>query len=122
MGCHSRPNVVVGNRLFRCRPLYRELVMRAKDAGIMNATARHTLFGYSNRGKLEDEGFELFNPDLTMCVELIAPREELEDFCRTHGDLLKRKVIVFKHIEHWDLVGKAATSDDALKRKVVGRA
>ena len=88
----------------------------------MNATAHHTNFGYSNSGKLEDEGFELSNPDLTMCVELIAQREELEDFCRTHGDLLKRKVIIYKHIEHWDLVGEALTADDALKPKVVGRA
>ncbi|RYH64521.1 MAG: hypothetical protein EON54_06365 [Alcaligenaceae bacterium] len=114
--------VGTGNRLFGGKPLYRELVMQAKAAGIMNATAHHTHFGYSNSGKLEDEGFELSNPDLTMCVELIAPREELEDFCRTHGDLLKRKVIIYKHIEHWDLVGEALTADDALKPKVAGRA
>jgi H+/Cl- antiporter ClcA/PII-like signaling protein len=114
--------VGAGNRLFGGKPLYRELVMQAKAAGIMNATAHHTHFGYSNRDKLEDEGFELSNPDLTMCVELIAPREELEHFCRTHGDLLKRKVIVYKHIEHWDLVGETITADDALKPKVAGRA
>ena len=118
----SEKVVGVGNRLFGSKPLYRELVLRAKAAGIMNATAHHTHFGYSNSGKLEDEGFELFNPDLTMCVELIAPRDVLEDFCRMHGDLLKRKVIIYKHIEHWDLVGDALTADDALKPKVAGRA
>ena len=112
-----------GRRLFGGRPLYRELVMQAKAAGIMNATAHHTHFGYSNHGKLQDEGVEIANPDLTMCVELIAAREELEDFCRTHGDLLKGKVIIYKHIEHWDLVGEAVASNDALETKVAaGRA
>lgn len=107
--------VGVGSRFFGGRPLYRELVIQAKAAGIMNATAHHTHFGYSNRGKLEDEGYEISNPDLTMCVELIAPRAELEDFCRTHGDMLKRKVIVYKHIEHWDLVGDVVKIDEALR-------
>jgi H+/Cl- antiporter ClcA/PII-like signaling protein len=104
-----------GSRIFGGRPLYRELVLQAKTAGIINATAHHTHFGYSNHGKLADEGYEISNPDLTMCVELIAPREKLEEFCRTHGDLLKRKVIIYKHIEHWDLVGEEVVAGEALK-------
>ncbi|TZG34092.1 DUF190 domain-containing protein [Agrobacterium sp. B1(2019)] len=96
------------------KPLYRELVMQAKAAGIMNAVAHHTHFGYSNSGKLQDEGFEIPNPDLTMCVELIADREQLVEFCRTHGSLLKNKVIIYKHIEHWDVLDHALTTEDAL--------
>lgn len=96
------------------KPLYRELVMQAKAAGIMNAVAHHTHFGYSNSGKLQDEGFEIPNPDLTMCVELIGDRELLEEFCRTHGSLLKNKVIIYKHIEHWDVLDHALTAEDAL--------
>jgi H+/Cl- antiporter ClcA/PII-like signaling protein len=101
-----------GGRLFGGRPLYRELVMQAKTAGIMNAVAHHTHFGYSNGGKLQDEGVEIPNPDLTMCVELIAPRDQLETFCRTHGDLLKAKVVIYKHIEHWDIVGHDAVAGE----------
>ncbi|MFD2032819.1 hypothetical protein ACFSKM_25935 [Ancylobacter dichloromethanicus] len=80
----------------------------------MNAVAHHTHFGYSNGGKLQDEGVEIANPDLTMCVELIAPRDQLETFCRTHGKLLERKVIVYKHLEHWDVVGGELVADEAL--------
>jgi PII-like signaling protein len=96
------------------RPLYRELVVQAKAAGIMNAVAHRTHFGYSNSGKLQDEGFEIPNPDLTMCVELIADRELLEEFCRTHGAILKNKVIIYKHIEHWDVLDHALKTEDAL--------
>ncbi len=97
------------------KPLYRELVMQAKAAGIMNAVAHHTHFGYSNSGKLQDEGFEIPNPDLTMCVELIADRLQLEDFCRTHGKILKNKVIIYKHIEHWDVLDHEIIAEEALK-------
>ncbi|UPJ61674.1 DUF190 domain-containing protein [Bradyrhizobium sp. 192] len=107
--------VGVGRRFFGARPLYRELVMQAKAAGIMNATAHHTHFGYSNRGKLEEEGYEVPNPELTMCVELIAPRSDLEEFCRTHGDMLKRKVIVYKHVEHWNLTGDVVKIEEVLR-------
>lgn len=96
------------------KALYRELVMQAKAAGIINAVAHHTQFGYSNSGKLQDEGFEIPNPDLTMCVELVADRELLEEFCRTHGSLLKNKVIIYKHIEHWDVLDHALTTEEAL--------
>ena len=97
------------------KPLYRELVMQAKGAGIMNAVAHNTHFGYSNHGKLQEEGLEIPNPDLTMCVELIAERERLEDFCRTHGALLKNKVIIYKHIEHWDVLGHEIATEEVLK-------
>ncbi|WP_022721776.1 DUF190 domain-containing protein [Rhodopseudomonas sp. B29] len=97
------------------RPLYREIVIQAKTAGILNATAHHTHFGYSNNGKLQDDGAEIVNPDLTMCVELIAQREELEQFCRTHGDLLKTKVIVYKHLEHWHLSEGEVQASEVLK-------
>ncbi|TCU11660.1 DUF190 domain-containing protein [Rhizobium laguerreae] len=97
------------------KPLYRELVMQAKASGIMNAVAHHTHFGYSNSGKLQDEGFEISNPDLTMCVELIADRDELEHFCRSHGALLKNKVIIYKHIEHWDVLDHSLTTEESFE-------
>ncbi|SOC83016.1 H+/Cl- antiporter ClcA [Ensifer adhaerens] len=100
---------------FSAKPLYRELVMQAKAHGIMNAIAHHTHFGYSNHGKVQDEGFEMPNPELTMCVELIAERDKLEDFCRTHSGLLKQKVIIYKHIEHWDVSGQRILADEGLK-------
>lgn len=103
---------------FGAKPLYRELVLQAKAAGIINAVAHHTHFGYSNSGKLQDEGFEIPNPDLTMCVEMIAERDVLEAFCRTHAALLKNKVIVYKHLEQWALVNEEITAQDVLTGKV----
>lgn len=93
-----------GSWLAGRRPLYRELVLQAKAAGILNAIAHHTHFGYSNHGKVQDEGGEVLNPSLTMCVELVASREMLETFCQTHEEILSGKVIIYKHIERWQVV------------------
>ncbi len=85
------------------RPLYRELVDAAKRSGFLNAFAQHTHYGFSNHGPVQSQTLEAGNPDLTMCVEILGPKQDLELFCRTHGELLRDKVIVYKHIEHWDV-------------------
>ena len=86
------------------KSLYQEIIAAAKEAGILNATAHHTYYGYSGEGKIESGGMsEIPNASLNLCVELISPRKELELFVRTHGDLLKDKVLVYKHMEHWNI-------------------
>lgn len=89
--------------LWNPRLLYRELVLEAKNAGLTNAVAHHTHYGYSNHGKIEDYGSEIRNPELTMCVEIIGHRPDLETFVRKHGAVLQDKVIIFKHLERWSI-------------------
>jgi H+/Cl- antiporter ClcA/PII-like signaling protein len=85
------------------KPLYQDIIDAAKADGILNANAHNTHYGYSNNGQVQTNNSELPNPSLTLCVELIGAREELETFVRKHGDLLKGKVIVYKHMEHWEI-------------------
>ena len=86
---------------FGGRPLYQELVQQAKRAGLVNAVAHHMHYGFSNHGHVQQREAESLNAELTMCIELVAPRAQLETFCREHGALLAGKVIVYKHLEHW---------------------
>lgn len=83
------------------RPLYQEIIDAAKADGIISAVARHAHYGYSGGGAVQSAKHEVPNDRLSLCVELIAPRDALERFCRQHGDLLADKVIVYKHIESW---------------------
>jgi H+/Cl- antiporter ClcA/PII-like signaling protein len=85
------------------RPIYREIIRAAKRDGLHNAVAFTTHFGFSNRGDVQGAGAEAPNPQLTLCVELIGYKDALETFCRRHGELLKGKTIVYKHVEHWSL-------------------
>ncbi len=106
--------------LWSAKPLYRELVTRAKADGIMNAVAHHTHYGYSNHGPVRENGAEVADPHLTMCVELIGQRGELERFCEQHGDLLANKVIVYKHLEHWTLGPRGIDHEDAPVSELAG--
>lgn len=92
------------------KPLYQEIIDAAKASGILNAAAHHTHYGYSGDGKIQAKNPESPNPSLNLCVELIADRRELELFCRTHALLLKGKVIVYKHMEHWDINEHGSTT------------
>lgn len=94
-------------KLWSARPLYRELVVQAKAAGLMNAVAHHTHYGFSNHGPVLDQGAETSNPYLTMCVELIGHRADLELFCQRHAALLETKVVIYKQLEHWSIEAPA---------------
>jgi H+/Cl- antiporter ClcA/PII-like signaling protein len=86
------------------KALYQEIIDAAKRDGILNAVAHHTHYGYSGNGKVQSGNMsDIPNMSLNLCVELIAPREDLELFARNHVDLLSGKVLVYKHMEHWDI-------------------
>lgn len=85
------------------KPLYQEIIDTAKRDGILNAVAHHSHYGYSGNGEIQRNVLETPNSNLHLCIELIANRNQLELFCREHGDLLKGKIVVYKHMEHWDI-------------------
>jgi H+/Cl- antiporter ClcA/PII-like signaling protein len=92
-----------GIKGFFGKPLYQEIIDAAKADGILSAVAHHTHYGYSGQGQIQSDVQEMPNSSINLCVELIGDREQLEQFCRHHGDLLKGRVIVYKHMEHWDI-------------------
>jgi PII-like signaling protein len=104
-------------RLFGA-PVYREIIHAAKKDGILNATAHNIQYGYSGSGGTHEPHPEYGNPKLVLCVELIAHRGELEDFCRKHAEILKGRVIVYKHLEHWDLRHDEVIVHDATKKEL----
>ena len=73
-------------------------------------------FGYSGHGKIEDDKHEIPNEYLTLCVELIGDRPQLELFCQKHAAMLRDKVVVYEKLERWDvgmLVAGDADEDEA---------
>jgi PII-like signaling protein len=104
---------------FNAKPVYREIIKAAKTDGLSNAAAFMTHFGFSNGGKVQTEGAELPNPNLTICVELIDHKDKLEEFCRKHGALLKGKTVVYKHVEHWDIRSGELVERDASPNEIL---
>lgn len=82
---------------------YKELILLAKESGIMNASVFSTHSGYSNHGKINQFSVESDNQGLTMCIELIDTRPRLEEFFLTHKAIFNNKVVVYKEVEFWDV-------------------
>ena len=70
------------------KPVYQEIIHAAKQDGVLNAVAHRMHFGYSGQGNIEHDKHEIPNENLTLCVELIGERPQLEPFCQKHAAML----------------------------------
>ena len=80
----------------------------------MNAIAYTGQHGFTNRGHVETRDPESGSMRLPMCLELVDHKDKLEEFCRKHGDLLKGKVIVYKHVEHWSILAHKLVEEEVV--------
>ena len=85
------------------RPMYQELIDEAKKQHLLQGTAHSTYYGFSGKGAVQAEMSELPNPHMNMCVELIGPKEALEQFCRQHAELLVGKMMYYTRLDTWRL-------------------
>ena len=91
------------------KPLYQQVIDLAHGDRILNAIAHSAHYGYSGAAApVQANDRELPNSQLSLCVELIAPRDQLELFCRKHGDVLAGKVVVYQTIERWEVGPRAS--------------
>lgn len=81
---------------------YLHIVSEAKKEGIMKASVYQTHSGYSNQGPVQLFSAEGDNSKLTLCIELIDKREDLEAFFLKHTELLRSKVVIYKEVEFWN--------------------
>lgn len=109
-------------KLLGTTPLYRELIDAAKTEGILHATAHNSFHGYSGQQAIQSDIGEAPNPHLTLCVELVDSRARLEKFVKAHGELLRGRVMVYKHVEHWDLHDHTLAELDASPQDLVNEA
>lgn len=85
------------------RPMYMELIQEAKKQHLLQGTAHNTYYGFSGKGAVQAEMSEIPNPHMNMCVELIGPKEALEQFCRDHAELLNGKLMFYTRLDTWRL-------------------
>jgi H+/Cl- antiporter ClcA/PII-like signaling protein len=84
------------------RPLYEEIIDRARVAGLWAATAHGMVHGFSYAG----EATATFHPDAGwvnthIYVELIAPGEQLELFMQQVKPLLANRAVTYSESEDW---------------------
>lgn len=85
------------------RPMYLELLIRARESGITHAVARRTLASYSHENVIHTDGAEIPNPWHWLCVEMLGDREQLVTFCKIQAETLAGRTVVFRPAELWEI-------------------
>lgn len=81
---------------------YLKLMQEAKKSGIMNAHVFRTHAAVQKGGKMTHHSVEGDTSGLTVCVELVDTREKLQEFFKTHKDMLKENTVIYKEVEFWE--------------------
>ena len=99
------------------RPLYSEIIARAKSAGLWGAAANGMHLGFTYHGKKKVE----LHPDAGFInthvfLDLIGPREQLEAFFEAIRPLLgEDRFATYSELEHWSTA--SAQEKDDLQHK-----
>lgn len=81
---------------------YQQIMLEAKNSHIMNAHVFHTHAAVQKGGKMAHHSIEGDTSGLTVCIELVDERKHLEQFFKTHKELLKENTIIYKEVEFWE--------------------
>ncbi|OHD57215.1 MAG: hypothetical protein A2Y33_07420 [Spirochaetes bacterium GWF1_51_8] len=74
---------------YGARPVYEEIVRRARDAGLSCAIASRGIVGYGADKKLHSAKLVELAEDLPVVVEVLDSEEKLEAFIGTLGEVIE---------------------------------
>ncbi len=81
---------------------YLKIMQEAKASSIMNAHVFHTHAAVQKGGKLSHDSVEGDTSGLTVCVELVDDKAKLQQFFKTHREILKENTVIYKEVEFWE--------------------
>lgn len=81
---------------------YQHIMQEAKNSGIGNAHVFQTHVAVQKGGEMAHHSVESDHSGLTVCIELADERKNLEQFFRTHKELLKENTVIYKEVEYWE--------------------
>ena len=105
----------IHDRLFS-RPIYQQILQEARSFGLPHGTARQCVPGFLEERQLHATGREQDHGALSLCVELVGTREELQRFCDQAADLLRGQTVLFQEIESWNSNSRDVRGADQNKR------
>jgi PII-like signaling protein len=80
------------------RPLYEEIVLRAREAGLAGATVLRGVMGFGKNSILHTAKILRLSEDLPMVVEIVDSLEKVEAFVPTLDALIKDGLVTIEKI------------------------
>jgi uncharacterized protein len=80
------------------RPLYEEIVLKAREAGLAGATVLRGVMGFGKNSILHTAKILRLSEDLPMIVEIVDSREKVEAFVPTLDEMIKDGLVTIEKV------------------------
>jgi PII-like signaling protein len=80
------------------RPLYEEIVLKAREAGLAGATVLRGVMGFGKNSILHTAKILRLSEDLPMVVEIVDSLEKVEAFVPTLDEMIKDGLVTIEKI------------------------
>jgi PII-like signaling protein len=83
---------------FGHRPLYKEIVLKAREAGLAGATVLRGVMGFGKNSILHTAKILRLSEDLPMVVEMVDSLEKIEAFVATLNEMIKDGLVTIEQV------------------------
>jgi len=83
---------------FGHRPLYEEIVLKAREAGLAGATVLRGVMGFGKNSILHTAKILRLSEDLPMVVEIVDSLEKIEVFVPTLNEMIKDGLVTIEQV------------------------
>ncbi|MDA0365242.1 MAG: DUF190 domain-containing protein [Chloroflexi bacterium] len=90
------------------RPLWEELLMRAREAGLGGATVMRGVAGFGQSSVIHTTKIMRLSQDLPMVVEIVDSADKIEAFRPTVEALVHKGLVTAEHVDIWVYRGRPA--------------
>ncbi len=80
------------------RPLYEEIVLKAREAGLAGATVLRGVMGFGKNSILHTAKILRLSEDLPMIIEIVDSLEKVEAFVPTLDEMIKDGLVTIEKI------------------------
>jgi PII-like signaling protein len=80
------------------RPLYEEIVLKAREAGLAGATVLRGVMGFGKNSILHTAKILRLSEDLPMVVEIVDSLEKVEAFVPTLDEMIKDGLVTIERV------------------------
>lgn len=117
VGRAVRLTVILGeDDTWHHRPVYSELVVRAREAGIAGATVTRGLEGFGRRSIVHTSRLVSLSSDLPVVVTIVDEASKIRDFMPHVEELLSGGLVTTEDVEVVSYVGTYKGDEDTSRR------
>ena len=81
------------------RPLYEEIVLKAREAGLAGATVLRGVMGFGRHSLIHTTKILRLSEDLPMVVEIVDSREKIEGFLPALDEMISDGLVTLERVK-----------------------